>query len=729
MRSIKSTLKYLRSYSPFTMVIAIIVSFVTHVGVVRAQELEQRQDALEAQQSESASIYGGNPYEDEEEERQEQGGRGGKGKKEGEDSAKVRIIKPLESYFFSDSTRAQNNFKWNVNPNYNRVSLQQIDTTLNNWRIDYPFYQEGVGDMALGGLGQASQAIDYSDRANYYDFSFAQPFDAYIYTVDNAPFYNVKKPMIRMKYLESGQKNYRESNFSIMHAQNMSPSSGFAVEYQANSTKGLYQQQDTKNHNLAVTAYHTGRRYSVHGGYLNNTIKTEENGGVVGLWTVRDSTFEMPIGIPTKLGEASASNHYRNNTLFVEQAFGVPMEEFGENDFSLADKTAFYVGHSMAYSTWSRVYRDTRATYTDDRAWKENGVFYSETGEYYENWFFDADKTQDSIRERAFTNKLFIQAQPWGREAVVGTVDGGIGIDMNVYQQFGLSGYITGKYDRDIRTSWYAYGSASGQYRRYFDWNGEFKIYPSGYRAGDMSLKGNIDLKAYIKNKPLTLSGSFLSEIRSPSYWEENLISNHFVFTTPLSKESETRLGAELKIPAINFELGVNTSIVSDMIYYDTDANVAQANDVVSLTSAYLRKKFVIGGLNFDHRILGQWSTDQVVAPVPDLSAFLSYYYEFWVVKNVLRVQAGLDGRYTTSYYMPGYNPAISAFFNQRDESIGDYPYIDAFVAAKWKRMRILVKYQHVNNGWIGNGEYFQVANYPLNPGMFKFGISWGFYD
>ena len=60
---------------------------------------------------------------------------------------------------------------------------------------------------------------------------------------------------------------------------------------------------------------------------------------------------------------------------------------------------------------------------------------------------------------------------------------------------------------------------------------------------------------------------------------------------------------------------------------------------------------------------------------------------------------------------------------------MGNYPYMDAFVMGKWKRMRIFLKYQHVNKGLFGNGEYFSAANYPLNPGMFKIGISWGFYD
>ncbi len=124
-----------------------------------------------------------------------------------------------------------------------------------------------------------------------------------------------------------------------------------------------------------------------------------------------------------------------------------------------------------------------------------------------------------------------------------------------------------------------------------------------------------------------------------------------------------------------------------------------------------------------------QWSSDHEVVPVPLLSAYLSYYYEFWAVKDVLLLQMGLDARYTTSYYMPGYNPALATFYNQRDYSLGGYPYMDAYLMARWQNMRIFLKYQHLNDGLFGNGEVFSVANYPLNPGMFKFGISWLFHD
>ena len=216
---------------------------------------------------------------------------------------------------------------------------------------------------------------------------------------------------------------------------------------------------------------------------------------------------------------------------------------------------------------------------------------------------------------------------------------------------------------------------------------------------------------------------------RSPSYWQENLFSNHFMWSAPLSKETETRLEAKFSIPSRAFEAGVWQSVVSNPIYYGADARVAQFDGEVSVTGVYLRKDFRLGGFHLANRVLLQWSTEEEIVPVPLAAAYLSWYYEFWVVRDVLRLQVGLDGHYNTKYYAPSYNPALSVYYNQREIEVGEYPYLDAFVMAKWKRMRIFLKYQHLNKDLFGQGAYFSAAGYPLNPGMFKIGISWGFYD
>lgn len=92
-------------------------------------------------------------------------------------------------------------------------------------------------------------------------------------------------------------------------------------------------------------------------------------------------------------------------------------------------------------------------------------------------------------------------------------------------------------------------------------------------------------------------------------------------------------------------------------------------------------------------------------------------------------MEVGLDGRYQTRYYGFGYNPETAQFYNQREKQLGGYPYVDAFVAAKWKRMRILVKLQHFNANLFGGTEYFMVLHQPQNRMMLKFKFSWSFYD
>ena len=692
-----------------------------------SQTLDARSLMRAQQQGQDPNAFGSNPYE----QTGEEGAEGEEGAMQQDTTKKEKKLrKPLESYFFNDSIRALPNFKWHIKRDYNRVEILPLDTMLTDFRIDYPFYREDVGDIAIGALGQASLPLNYFRREPISDFGFATPYYAYTYDMENVDFYNSKLPLIRMSYAESGQKRFREENFDIMVSQNISPSTSVNVDYKARGTKGQYVWSRTKNHNLSVGVSHTGKRYSVHASYYNNHIEQQENGGVVGIWALADTTFEMPSGIPMKLTESEAQNTYRNNGFFVQQSYGIPLQRMTQYDFSMANLSAVYIGHSFEYNAWSKIYTDRRATYYNERDHRdENGRFVGVTEEYYQNWFINPDRTRDSLYERRIANRLFVQIQPWNRNGVVGTIDAGVGLDLHTFSQFVPNDYLTGHYTTRKETSFYVYGAIAGKIKKYVDWDANIKFHPSGYRGGDLSLGAHLALTGYLRGHPLILEGRFSMDLRSPTFWQENLFSNHYVWSTPLNKENETRFEVKFSLPDYAFEVGGWQGVVTDKIYYGADSNVAQKSDAISLTSLYARKDFRFAGVHLDHRVLLQWSTDQKVVPVPLFSAYLSYYYEFWVVRDVLRLQIGLDGRYNTRYYAPGYNPALSVFYNQREWQIGNYPYVDAFVMGKWKRMRIFLKYQHVNKGLFGNGEYFSAAGYPLNPGMFKFGISWGFYD
>jgi hypothetical protein len=168
-------------------------------------------------------------------------------------------------------------------------------------------------------------------------------------------------------------------------------------------------------------------------------------------------------------------------------------------------------------------------------------------------------------------------------------------------------------------------------------------------------------------------------------------------------------------------------------VYFGADRLPHQADGMISVTGLYLREDLCIpiksSSLNFNHRVMVQWSSDQSVVPVPLVAAYLTYFFEFNVVKNVLRLQIGAEGRYNTLYYAQGYNPGTGQFYNQREKELGDYIWMDLFVNAKWKRMRILLKIQHLNDDLFGTRNYFSVPHYPMNKRILKLGISWNFYD
>jgi hypothetical protein len=304
-----------------------------------------------------------------------------------------------------------------------------------------------------------------------------------------------------------------------------------------------------------------------------------------------------------------------------------------------------------------------------------------------------------------------------------------MGYATHKYYQFTPNQFITLNNSEVKRTDFYIYGSAQGALKKYINWIADAQYHLTGFRSQDMKLYGQMNFFAFIGNKPATLTLKASLEKRTPNWWYENYYSNHYMWTNNFEKETETRLEANMTIPHINFEIGISHIMTSDKIYYNSEALPKQYSGSVNVTGLFVRKDFILGKLHLNNRALFQWSNVQEVVPVPQVSLMAQYYLQFDIVKNVLRVQLGADGFFNSRYYAFGYNPATAQFYNQREKELGKYPYGDIFVNAKWKRMRILIKYQHFNEGLFKTRNSFSVLHYPMNRPMLKLGFSWEFYD
>ncbi len=636
---------------------------------------------------------------------------------------KTKIRKPLRSYFFDDSLKMQRFFSWTVDMSGNNVNIVRIDTAAHSTQPHHPFSYHGTAWQ--GNMGGATMPLDYAERPVYSNFTFARGFDAYNIFPERALFYNVKVPLTRFSYYMSGQTKRFEEGFYITHAQNISPSTGFNIDYRSQGTRGFYGWSKGRDKNLSMAFSHTGRQYSIHAGYIYNTTNNKENGGVVNDRYITDTIFELAEAVPVKLTDAR--NVIKGNTAYLVQSFGFPMQRTADS-LSVAGSSSMFIGHSFEYSRWTKLYTDTRSATIYNQLMSNDWEDTAPT-EFYENWYIDPQVTFDSISETLMSNRAFIQIQPYDREGIIGLIDAGAGMDVHRYYMFRPSSYLTGRHDGEIRTDYYLDGSIRGRVSKYFDWRGSALYHPSGDRKGDFEIGARAALSAFIRQQPITLSGTFSTSRRSPSYWDQNLISNHFIWANDFDKEAETRFHLQLDIPSWALEIGATQSMVTDKIYYDGSARPAQQGAAVNITSAYIDKNFRFGGWNLRHRVLVQESSDQKTVPVPLASAYVSYSFGFNIVRDVLYARIGIDGYYNTPYYAPGWMPATAQFYNQREKEIGGYPLLDAFVSAKWKRMTILLKMEHVNENLFGQRNYFTLLHYPLHKRIFKFGLTWSFYD
>ena len=85
--------------------------------------------------------------------------------------------------------------------------------------------------------------------------------------------------------------------------------------------------------------------------------------------------------------------------------------------FSMAGVPAIYVGYSLQYDRWHRLYTDT---YAGMQAPDPDGGTASNplpTSPFYDNWYFNATASRDSTFESKLSNRLFVQLQPWDRNA------------------------------------------------------------------------------------------------------------------------------------------------------------------------------------------------------------------------------------------------------------------------------------------------------------------------
>ncbi len=620
----------------------------------------------------------------------------------------------LETYVVPDSLRYRRVISW-VNEDYfNTLTFKQIDTNINSRFYDYAYMREDVGAVTLGTAGSPSLAFNFFKRRTRerFDFWSAGMYEAY--DRNTLPFYNTKSPYTVMSYSGTlfANKETEEQNVDFLHTQNLSPATNIQFYYQRKGTKGQLQNEATNTRTLSLTANYLGKKYIAHGGYIRNSLKKNENGGIRDESFILDTLVEARA-IPVFLTEAYSA--LTSSQLFINQSLGIPINIFKRDSLQAGEGTMMILGHSGEWTTMTRNYTDNISL--SDRDGRD----------FYHNWFYlNPSKTADSVRTMILDNRFFLRLQPWSSTAIVSRLEGGAGYELLSNYCFVPDFYTEGP-SLEWQNNMYVYAAASGMFKRYFKWNATGRLDLAGYYAGDMFLDANARFSFYPLTSGIHLSGRFLFRSQTPDWYVQNYYSNHYVWNNTFEKTTQTRVEAQLSIPGWRTEAAFSYALLGNRIYYDTLGVASQADQPISVMTATLTQNFRIWYFRLDHRLMFQFSSNQDVLPLPRFSANLRYYIEIPVVKDVMTAQIGADVTFHTAYYMEAFNPALGNFHIQNEKKYGNTPYIDAFINVIWKRATIYAKYVNVAQGWPDSG-YFSAPHYIRPQRVFKLGITWPFY-
>ena len=674
----------------------------------------------------------------------------------------------LSTFAIPDSMHYKRLITWDHDRYFHNVELKQYDTTYNDRLYDYPFFKgDAVNSTWLGVVGSPEESYDYFKRNDPDNAIFYSPYMAYSYTPENAPQFNTKTPYTELAYWGTlfANKEKEESNVQILTTQNITPELNFTLEYRRFGSNGMLRREDTDNRSVLMATNYMGKRYLMHAGYIYNRIERSENGGVVDQMWIRDTTVDArEIEVHLK----DASNRLKRNTLFLDQTYRIPfsflddikgrkerklqrmvrdsimnsgdsiaiaslLQKEREDSAAVAaaaqndtidlheDVTTAFIGHSSEYSVFRKAYEDNIS-----EADSYGREFYND------RFFINPTHSLDSMRVMRFENRAFIRLQPWKSDGIVSKLDVGIGDKLLNYFTFKPQDYISGS-SNIILNSAYLYAGANGQFKKYMHWDAKGQYTFLGHEINDFDINANLSFNIYpfrrYKNSPLTFKAHFETSLKEPDYYQQHLYTNHFKWDNDFSKISSTKAEASLSIPRWQLGASFGYALLNNNIYYDTLGVVRQNTEPMSVITASLKKNFKVWNLHFDHKALLQFSSNEEVMPLPLLALNFKYYLQFDVVKNVMQMQIGANGTYTTKWYLPAYNPVLGVFHNQNEIEYGNCPYIDAFVNIQWKRACIFIKAVNLNMGWpCKSADYFTADGYIAPQRAIKLGISWPFY-
>lgn len=600
----------------------------------------------------------------------------------------------------------------------------------------------------LGNLGSPRLSRLFFERRENDPTIFMEPFSSFYVRPDEVYFTNSNIPYSNLTYYKGGSKVNGEERFKSYFSVNVNKELAFGFNFDYLYGRGYYSNQSTSYLNAGVFGSYIGERYQIQAVYNNFNMKMNENGGIVN---------DGYITNPENMGEGQSSYLSTNIPVNFEKTTN------RNKDFYVYMNQRYRLGFQEEKQIIQESKNDTTTTIEFVPVTSFIHTFKVERSRHQ----FRAQEEPENFYENTYLFRRKNTENPYSRDSTTAiSVKNIFGVSLlegfNKYAKAGLTAYVSHKYSRyELMDSLtreqqqiinesitdttlippraryteqeiYVGGELSKRQGNFLHYtiNGEVGVLKEA--LGQFRVHGDMDLNFRLWKDTINFIARGAISNTLPSFYMRHYHSNHFFWDNEdMEKEFRTRIEGELNIDRWGTNLRAGIENIKNYTYFNQHALPTQHDDNIQIVSATLTQNFQLGIFHLDNEVTWQKSSNEAIVPLPELSLYHNFYIQTKLAKKVLSVQLGADVRYFSKYYAPAYTPAIQQFHLQSSQDqveIGGYPVVNIYANLHLKRTRMFAMMYHVNQG-MGNRNYFYTPHYPINPRIFKIGISWKFYD
>lgn len=655
---------------------------------------------------------------------------------------------------------------YNLTPFGDRIEAR-MDTNRFNTANSTLMESKSVALAYTGNIASPSQSRIFSERKEARDFIFADAYDPFIITPQNAYFYDVKVPYSNVLYTRAGGTQKLEEQLKILLTTNFGQKINIGGDFDYIYSRGHYNSNNNKLINYRIFGNYRSDRYEAYGYFRNFNMVNSENGGITESRYIthpddmaeRDRQRDSKA-FPTRF--SNTWNRVRSKNIFLTHRYNLgfyrdmtdkELEEKRKRD----EKKAQLEQLAAEANTENETQQPPIAEEEEDDL-HENEIFVPvssivhtfEYEDYRRRFISDDTKGVDTCYTRYLPSDSSLNDvnSAW---IMKNTVALSLREGFHDWAKFGLSAFIRfenrsfdnieiipDSYPKDTlvtnykesERSTYIGGELSKRRGSLLTYQGRGEFCFVGDDQGEFRLSGDIQTKFRLLGKEAYIQADGYIKSITPAFYQRNYHSRYFWWnhekktSDKFKKINQVYFGGTVSIEQTHTQISAGVENIKNYVYFDTTGVSAQySKDDIQVVSARLKQNFYYKALGWENEIIYQKSSNESILPLPELSAYSNLYLTFKYAK-VLTIQLGADVHYHTKYYSPYYDPATQQFRNQDRKKIGNYPLVNAYANFHLKQARFFITGYNLSSLFIDHPEYFSMPDYPLNPMVIKFGVS-----